>query len=476
MADGHLVVGLPPGRRVRLPLTGPGRATTLLLYGHPGPYGTVYGLAVLDDEGQVMLDSPGARPRHPVETTAAQAGLAFVFRLYGTAEEARRALARSVPGRDTDVTRPGLSVPGHPETPGGFARPEAPGTPGARRPGPPGTAWQGPPPGPWSGPPPVCAGLRPVAGATKGAPFPATVLSWDGDTLVALDPPAGRTVRITPAALYHYRYPVTVTDSRWQEKKRVFTGIALLDAAGLVLLDLPGEWRVPDVAAFAAYRGLPIVDALALPPERVRATLAGRAPGWTRLTGRPAPRFSRGKKVAIAGAGTAGLLVMAYLSSVGGWAAWRGLSTLGWVLLDAVDAKWLAVFFSPLILVLAPVRRALHLRRARRASVLGPPGGPFLTVRDGRLHIRQVPQAVPSDLMTGPWPGTAAVLLVYRHENLRGLFVLSGTGVPLHHLPGPWHPEAVHRFAVRHGLACEVRALSRGEYPALALRAVDASP
>ncbi|MBG0824580.1 hypothetical protein HS048_28130 [Planomonospora sp. ID91781] len=82
VAGGHLVAGLPPDRhRVRLPLTGAGRAAALLLYGHPGPYGTVYGLAVLDDQGRVMLDSPGARPRQAV---AAESGLVLESRLYGT--------------------------------------------------------------------------------------------------------------------------------------------------------------------------------------------------------------------------------------------------------------------------------------------------------------------------------------------------------------------------------------------------------
>ncbi|GAT68216.1 hypothetical protein PS9374_03877 [Planomonospora sphaerica] len=57
---------------------------------------------------------------------------------------------------------------------------------------------------------------------------------------------------------------------------------------------------------------------------------------------------------------------------------------------------------------------------------------------------------------------------------MRGLFVVSGAGAPLNHLPGLWHPEDVHRFAVRHGLTFEGRALSREEYAALASRVREA--
>ncbi|MBG0812653.1 hypothetical protein [Planomonospora sp. ID82291] len=433
LAGGHLVVTLPPGRhRVRLPLSGPDRVVTLMLYGHPGPYGTVHGLAILDDRGRVMLDSPGPRPREAVEAVAAEGGLTFAFRLYRTAEKARLALARRAPAV-------------HPES---------------------------------AVSPPFAEAIevRPAAGAVKGAPLPATVLSWDGETMVAVDLPADRSVRLTPAALYHYRHGMAATDSRGKTETQVFTGLAVLDADGLVLLDLPGEWRIPDVAAFAAGAGLPVVDALDAPSDRVRAVLAGRAPGWRRLAGLPVARRSGAKRVVVVGAGAAGLLTMAYVVSVGGTAAWRGLSALGWMLLDVVDAKWFAVFFSPLLLVLAPARQALHVRQVRRGKVLGQPGGPRLSVRNGMLRIMRAPKAVPLDLLLGPGPGTAACLLAYRYEGVRGLFVLSGAGAPLNHLPGPWHPEDVHRFAVRHGLAFEGRTLNREEYLDLASRVRDALP
>ncbi|MGC5009821.1 hypothetical protein ACLQ2R_03550 [Streptosporangium sp. DT93] len=76
-----------------------GRATTLVSYGHPaGENRTAYGVAVLDRDELVLFQSPGARPWHELEEFAADHGLGVEFRRYGTAAEARVALARRASG------------------------------------------------------------------------------------------------------------------------------------------------------------------------------------------------------------------------------------------------------------------------------------------------------------------------------------------------------------------------------------------
>jgi hypothetical protein len=302
------------------------------------------------------------------------------------------------------------------------------------------------------------------------------VLSWDGATLVAVDPIAGRSVRLAPAALYHYRYRRTILVSR-EKRAQSVNGLAGLDSDGLVLLDLPGEWSADEVAAFAAGRGIPVEDALLTPSKRVRTALARRAPGWERLVGQSSSRMSRWKKVVALGTGAAGLLVMAYIATTVGMFAWRGLSVMGRALLDLVEAKWLAVFFSPLAIFLGPAYRALHARRSRRGTTLGPPGGPCLVLRrNERLRVWLGPRMVPEDLAMGPNPDCVGGLLLYRHEHLSGLFIMSGDGRLMRHLPGPWPPEDAHRFAVRLGLSFEIRTLGREEYLGLTSKVSDAVP
>lgn len=58
----------------------------------------MYGVAVLDGDGLILLCSPGARPRHELEGFAADHGLIFEFRRYGTAAEVRVVLARRASG------------------------------------------------------------------------------------------------------------------------------------------------------------------------------------------------------------------------------------------------------------------------------------------------------------------------------------------------------------------------------------------
>lgn len=454
--DGCLVVEVPGRHPIRLPLTGEERAAFLVLYRLPREIGVVYGVAVLDAEGRVMLDSPGARSRHLVETLAADAGLTFEYRLYATEWEGRAALENRAPLWRTTADA-GLPVRGdHSHEAAARLRPSDE----------------------------VSGELRPYEGALEGTPRPATTLGWDGPTLVARDPVAGRSLLLAPASLYHYRYERRVFVSG-KEESRSLTGLAVLDADGLVLADLPGAWTAHEVAAFAAGRQLLVHDALVMSSRMVRTVLSRRAPGWTRLTGLEVPRLSRAKKTVAVCAGVAGLFAMAYVVATGGWFAWRGLSALGGMLLDLLDAKWLAVFFAPLLVLLKPVRQAWHNRRVRRGSALGPPGGPYLSVPRGKtlrvphgrtLRVRLGSRMVSDDIEIGPDLGCAAALIAYRHEKLPGLFVVDGEGRPVRHLPGPWPLEDTHRFAARHGLGFEVRTLSREEYLDLTARARDAVP
>ncbi|MFI6450512.1 hypothetical protein ACIBF6_03085 [Streptosporangium amethystogenes] len=249
---------------MRLPLGGKERATRLVLYGRPSGDRIVYGLAVLDEGGRVMLDSPGFRSRHQVQTFAAAAGPASEYRRYATEQEARAAFGNRVrqwyttayEGLPTDLVE------------------EAP------------------------------TELRPYGGALDGAPAPATVLTWDDRTLVATDSISGRSMRLAPAALYHYRYERAVFVSgknSGKRESRFLTGLAALDADGLVLADLPGEWTPPDVAIFAVGRGgararrpEPRAPGVARPadPARQRAR-ATRRPVPLRLAQEYAARLAR---------------------------------------------------------------------------------------------------------------------------------------------------------------------------------------
>ncbi|GAA4184226.1 hypothetical protein GCM10022252_12770 [Streptosporangium oxazolinicum] len=433
-----------------MPLTGEERAAGLILYRLPRETGVVYGVAILDVGGRIMLDSPGARPRHLVEAFAEDAGLTFEYRPYATESEGRANLGTRARGWRTTADA-GLPVRGD-HSPHEVALRLRPYDE-------------------------VSGELRPYEGALEGAPRPATTLGWNGGTLVATDPVSGRSLRLAPAALYHYRYERRVFVSGRKKESRFLTGLAVLDADGLVLADLPGGWPAHEVAVFAAGRKLPVRDALTSPSKRVRTTLSRRALGWTRLTGLEVPRMSRAKKTVAVCAGTAGLFAMAYVVTTGGWFVWRGLSALGGTLLDLLDAKWLAVFFAPLLVVLKPVRQVWHTWRIRRGAALGPPGGPYLFVSRGRtLSVRLGPRMVSDDMEIGPDLSCASALMAYRHENLSGLFVMDGEGRPVRHLPGPWPLEDAHRFAARGGLGFEVRALSREEYLDLTGRARDAVP
>ncbi|MER6830200.1 hypothetical protein ABT352_29730 [Streptosporangium sp. NPDC000563] len=447
--DGCLVVDVPGRHPIRLPLTGEERAAGLVLYRLPRESGVVYGITVRDTAGRVVLDSPGARHRHLVEEFAEDAGLTFEYRGYATEFEGRADLENRAPRWHT-TEHAGLPVRGD-HSLGEVALRLRPYDE-------------------------VSGEIRPREGALEGTPCPATALSWDGPTLVAKDPAAGRSLRLAPASLYHYRYERRVIVSG-KEERRSLTGLAVLDADGLVLADLPGDWPVHEVAVFAAGRKLPVHDALKTSSKGVRAALSRRAPGWTRLAGLEVLRMSRAKKAVAAGAGVAGLFVMAYVVTAGGWLAWRGVSALGGMMLDLLDAKWLAVFFAPLIVVFKPARQAWHTWRTRRGAALGPPGGPYLSVRGGTtLRVRLGSRMVPDDIEIGPDLGCAAALMTYRHEGLSGLFVLDGEGRPVRHLPGPWPPEEAHRFATRYGLGFEARTLGREEYLDLTARARDAVP
>ncbi|MEV4108143.1 hypothetical protein [Nonomuraea sp. NPDC049695] len=309
--------------------------------------------------------------------------------------------------------------------------------------------------------------LVPLAGATKDSRCPQTVLTSDGRTLTVIDSALDISVRVTPASLYRY--------DRLDGAEMV-QGVAALDADGLVLLDLPAQWYEPDLADFARKAGIPLMDARSHSSARVRAVLAGRAPGWKRLRGLPPPSPAKWRKpVAICG-GVVGLGLMVYLASLGMWSAWRAISSMGRFLLDVLEVKWLMVVFSPALLVLRPVFAKVRRWQVRRGAILlSADGSAVKGDFSETLEIFRGLELV-TTLRIGVSPGAAFGLLLYRYEDLTGLFILDRHSRPVYHLPGRWSPEHVHLFAERHHLFLAVHGVSREEYLNLTKIASDAMP
>ncbi|NUP76867.1 MAG: hypothetical protein HOV96_04855, partial [Nonomuraea sp.] len=163
------------------------------------------------------------------------------------------------------------------------------------------------------------AHILPVAGAMKGTRCPKTSMTFDGETLTVTDAATGHSASLSPASLYHYRYS---TDGSGKKAHDV-TGVAALDSDGLVLLDLPGDWRLPHLRDFATTAGIPLVDGCNHSSGKAGSILAARAPGWQRLRGLPAPLLAGWRKPLSVCAGIAGLGVMIYLGTIGMWGAWR---------------------------------------------------------------------------------------------------------------------------------------------------------
>ncbi|MCA2186064.1 hypothetical protein [Nonomuraea cavernae] len=250
------------------------------------------------------------------------------------------------------------------------------------------------------------AWLRPIEGATK------TALFWDGQTLTATDEAADTAIRVKPAALHRYSYVQEHTDT----PNETIGGLAALDEDGLVLLDLPGPWDHLPTKAFAAAAGLHLTNVHHDAPAKARVLLAARAPGWRRLHGRRPSFLSRRRwrgLVAIC-AGVVGLVVMAYLAVNGAWMVWRGLSFVGRIVLDLVDARLLMIAFSPALLVLRPVMARLQRRRSRTGALLAQVGGPYLTVKSGKLRIERGKEAI-IKFRIGPRRSEASTLLLYHY-------------------------------------------------------------
>ncbi|MET7334786.1 hypothetical protein [Nonomuraea sp. NPDC005650] len=279
---------------------------------------------------------------------------------------------------------------------------------------------------------------------------------------------------MTPASLYHYNCrQATAKTGRHQPVQ----GVAALDADGLVLLDLPGEWHQPDLDLFLQRAGVPLLDARSHPEGHVRTVLASRAPGWQRLRGlRPSFPRKWHKPVAIC-AGIAGVVLMAYLASLGMWAAWRAVSSIGRFVLEMLEAKWLMVAFSPALLILRPAFGRISRWQIRRGAILASSGrGPYLKANSsGKLQIRHGAETT-ATLRIGEAPGEAFSLLLYQYDTLTGLFILDRTGRPLHHLPGPWLPGHAQSFTNRHNLALAVHRISREEYLNLTRTTKQATP
>lgn len=315
--------------------------------------------------------------------------------------------------------------------------------------------------------------LRPCAGATKDSHRPQTILTSTRQSLTVTDNASGDSISLTPARLYHYRYDHQKSDS---QKPSTIQGLAALDPDGLVLVDLPGDWHETDLQEFARKAGIPLEDARNHPSSKIRAALASRAPGWRRVRGLPLPSTARWRKPLGICLAIAGAALMAYLASLGMWAAWRGLSTIGRVILELIEVKWLLVAFSPALLLLRPALARAHRWRVGRGTILGPYGGPYLHRGSlNKLHITQGNHVV-AKLRLGESPGQVFSLLLYRYEDLTGLLVLDRFGRTLHHLPGPWSPPDVERFAKRHDLVLAVHRVSREEYLAFMKSAGEATP
>ncbi|GAA4100606.1 hypothetical protein [Nonomuraea soli] len=287
--------------------------------------------------------------------------------------------------------------------------------------------------------------VKPVAGPTKGSKCPKTVLQWDGSALVVTVP--GDSVRLRPAGLCLYSHT---------QESGVLKGLALLDADGMIMLDLPGEWHYRPLRQLAWTAGATFDSSM---PAPIPVRLSARAPGWRRLTGRKVARIGRWTRTLILGASIAGLFLMAYIVTVGGFLAWRGLSSLGRFLLDLLDSKWALALFSPVLGVLRPVRGWFHRRKVERGDVLGSYGGVNLTVDTEMLRVSRGKENLPPlRLSRGLW------FVLYRYEDLTGLFVIDSANETRRHLPGFWAPEDVNRFALRHDLPLQVVRLTREEY------------
>lgn len=298
--------------------------------------------------------------------------------------------------------------------------------------------------------------LSPVGPAVSGGPVPETVLTWDGPDLVATT--RDDSVRVRPAALYQYLYHRHLESGEQQ-----WAGLAALDGDGLVMLDLPGAWDTEQVASFGGAAGVPVGGSRFETSDRVRARLSGRAPGWRRMFGLPPAKPARWRRPLIYATGVAGLALMVYLISVGAWAAWRGLSVLGRVLIELVEVKWLAVAFSPLLLVFRPLAARWRRYEASKGMRAGPPDGPNLVIeRDKELAIQSSGEKL--GMRIGQAPGRVSGLLAYQYEDRSGLFLLNQSGRALHHIPGPWASDDLNRLASSNGLSLAVLRLSREEY------------
>ncbi|MEV0162865.1 hypothetical protein [Nonomuraea fuscirosea] len=317
--------------------------------------------------------------------------------------------------------------------------------------------------------------LLPSAGATEDAPCPQTILTSNHPhTLTATDPTTGDSTTLTPARLYLYRHTRQTTSD---EEPPPFAGLAALDADDLILLDLPGEWHIEQLKEFARKAEIPLQDARNHTSRETRIALAARAPGWRRMHGLPSPAPTpRWRKPVAICAGIAGAALMIYLAMSGLWLAWRGLSTFGRIILDLVDGKWLLVAFSPVLLLLRPLRAKFHRYQVKRGLALGPYTGLHLILgAANKLQVR-TGNAVIAEFRLGELHGQAFSLLLYRHENLTGLLIRDRYDRPLHHLPGPWSPHHAEHFARRHDLALAIHQIDRDEYTTLTKRTREATP
>ena len=264
-------------------------------------------------------------------------------------------------------------------------------------------------------------------------------------------------------------------------------GLAVLDEAGLVMLEAPGSRSKKAVKAFAADNGLEFEFRAFETPQRARVALARRSPRWRAVTWRRAP--SPLPRMRVPGARS----LRPPLSSPKVWWREQLLYVLMWavlaygavfvalVLLNLTETRAdvtrgmgalgiAALVLAALTVVGAVVVVGVGRRRSRNQTAQG-----RVLRREGQPHCRLV--IVHGRLLLETARRTreldASELLLYSAESgVTGLMV----GGELFHLPGHWDPVDVERFATGNGLELKIRALTRDEYLDLTARAKDAVP
>ncbi|MBB2909127.1 hypothetical protein FHS43_000373 [Streptosporangium becharense] len=268
---------------------------------------------------------------------------------------------------------------------------------------------------------------------------------------------------------------------------RMRYGLAVLDESGLVMLEAPGSRSRRAVEAFAQESGLAFEFRAFDTPQGARIALARRSPSWRAVSWRrapaPLPRLRvPGVRSLRPPVGSPKVWWREQLLYILLWAVLAyGVVFAALVVLNLTDpgadvTRWMgplgvvALVLAGVTVVGAVVLAGIGRRRTRNQTAQGRE-----LQRAGEPHCRLV--VVHGRLLLETARRTrelkASELLLYSTEaGTTGLVVGGG----LFHLPGPWDPEEVARFADRNDLRLEVRSLARDEYLALTGQVKDAVP